>query len=476
MVTAPSISAFRHFGVCGDAIARHWPQITELKPLQEQALAAVLADRDLLAVMPTGSGKSLCFQAPAAMDASPLAKAVSQGGATGGLTTSAGLTLVICPLISLMQDQVDSLNRRGIPAAFINSTQNWHEQQQAVEDAKSGRILLLYMAPERAVLPETIALLAKCRLRNVVIDEAHCISQWGQDFRPAYAAFAGLRTVFPNAPIQCFTATATPRVRDEIIATLGLRGPAVVLVGDFDRPNLHLAVRPRVHPDAQIVGFVREQLSAKRAGIVYCITRAETVQLSELLGVCGIAALWYHGQMEAEARRRVQDAFMSGRVDVVCATIAFGMGLDRPDVRWILHAAMPSSVEVYHQEIGRAGRDGRRADCLLLHAPSDVDKWQAIFDADQRELGPASPLTKGGSEGGPIPASPLTKGGPQGSPIDNQTELLWRMHDFCRLPGCRHRRLVEYFGQAWSAGDVPCGACDACEAAGIEPPRHQADV
>jgi ATP-dependent DNA helicase RecQ len=380
-----------------------------LRPLQEEAIAAALAGRDSLVVMPTGGGKSLCYQAPAVV---------------GG-----GLTLVVSPLIALMKDQVDDLNGLGVPAAAYNSMLSPAERAAVQARLLRGELRLLYAAPERLMMEGGEAFLALLRrggLRAVAVDEAHCISEWGHDFRPEYRQLGELREALPGVPFHAYTATATPRVREDVIRQLRLRSPAV-LVGSFDRANLVYRVRRR----EQLLRQVREVLARHpgRAAIVYCTSRAEVERLAEQLAAHGLSALPYHAGLADEARAAAQDAFLGERVDVVVATVAFGMGIDRPDVRCVVHAGSPRSLEQYMQESGRAGRDGEPAECVLLYSPGDVVRWRGRLERDGL----------------------LTEG--------NQLHLR-RIEAYASGAGCRHRALAEHFGERL-AGET-CGACDWC--------------
>ncbi len=377
-----------------------------LLPLQAEAIGAVLARRDSIVVLPTGGGKSLCYQAPAA--------AMGQ------------LAVVVSPLIALMKDQVDGLTAAGVPAAFLNSSLTAEERRQVEAGVIHGRYHLLYVAPERLVLPTCLGLLRRAGVAFFAIDEAHCISQWGHDFRPEYRQLAVLREAFPHVAIHAFTATATPRVRSDIAAELALRDPAI-LVGSFDRPNLVYRVRLRTDRLRQVT----EALERHRgeAGIIYCIRRAEVDQLAEALRRRGIRAVGYHAGLADVDRRRAQDDFITERAEVVVATVAFGMGIDRSDVRYVIHAGMPKSIEHYQQEAGRAGRDGLGAECLLLYSGGDFGLWRSILMAE-------------------------------GLPAPGAIPKLGEMYDYCQGAVCRHRFLVEYFGQGYGAG--ACGACDVC--------------
>ncbi len=393
------------------------------RPLQAEAIEAALAGRDSLVVMPTGGGKSLCYQLPALVNVGP--------------------TVVVSPLIALMKDQVDRLQARGIPARFLNSGQHPTEQEQIEKEAVEGKYRLLYVSPERCTSPGFITTLLKCNPAAFVIDEAHCITQWGHDFRPAYGSLGNLRKLFPKAPIHAFTATARPTVRGKIVEALGLRDP-VVLVGDFDRPNLTLRV---VERDWTFVGRL---LSAEPRGhgIIYCMTRAETSALAEELDAEGCCAMAYHAGMDDDARRSVQDWFMKedGPDKIVVATIAFGMGIDHPNVRFVYHASMPSSMEVYHQEIGRAGRDGRPAECVIFYARNDYDRWCELLEVDRAAI---AEYGRTHGLGGEHPDFP-------------KRHALDCMASYCdsKSPRCRHRQITDYFDQPYARDN--CGACEVC--------------
>ena len=427
-ITNP-LSAIRN-SLSIDGLVHHVFGIKAFRPLQLEAVNADWGMRDSLVVMPTGGGKSLCYQLPAV-------------ARLKGFLHPEGMTLVVSPLIALMEDQIDSLNDTGIPAACLHSKQHPRDQANIEKQAKRGELALLYVSPERLISPQFIDLFTRCRVASVVIDEAHCISQWGHDFRPAYIKLGDLRRVLP-VPFHAFTATATPQVRREIVEQLHLSDP-VVLIGDFDRPNLFLSVVDRTDLDAQLLDFVRARPGT--AGIVYCITRAETERIARMLRDAGIPAKHYHGDLEADERAAVHDWFMdpirnpqspTTNPQVVVATIAFGMGIDKPDVRWVIHAAMPSSIEVYHQEIGRAGRDGKPAECVLLYDPNDFHTWQCRLCQETELFGTT------------VQALDERKG-----------ELLAHMVNYCDDAFCRHQQLVEYFDQDLDL-DAVCSACDVC--------------
>ena len=395
-----------------EAVLRTWG-FDGLRPLQQEAIDAALAGRDSLVVMPTGGGKSLCYQTPPLVDGST--------------------DVVVSPLIALMKDQVDALESRGYPAAGLHSGLEAEQRRCIEDDFVSGRYRLLFVAPERLMAPGFLDMLAQQRIARFAIDEAHCISQWGHDFRPEYRRLAVLRDRFPQASLHAFTATATPRVRDDIIAQLGLREPAV-LVGTFDRPNLVYRVVPQVDRFTQTVETLRRHEG--EAAIVYCLSRADTEAMSATLVANGIRAAHYHAGLDAGTRRRTQDDFSAERVDVVVATVAFGMGIDRSDVRCIIHASLPKTIENYQQETGRAGRDGLPAECLLLYSSADVMRWESL-------------IAKSAS-GAEQPEAVIAA----------QRQLLRRMQGFASAVQCRHRALSEYFGQSYDRQN--CQACDKC--------------
>jgi ATP-dependent DNA helicase RecQ len=399
-----------------EVLARWWG-FDQLRPLQAEAIRAALDGRDSLVVMPTGGGKSLCYQLP------PLV----------GSTTD----VVISPLVALMKDQVDALEAIGYPAAALHSGMSAEDRGRVRDQLAAGELRLLFTAPERLVNSGLVDQLAQVGVRRFAIDEAHCISQWGHDFRPEYRQLALLRERFPSASLHAFTATATPRVRDDIARQLGLRNPAV-LIGTFDRPNLVYRVVPRADRVAQTLEILgRHQ---KEASIVYCISRKETERLAARLAAEGLLARPYHAGLDAAERHRTQEAFARETIDVVVATVAFGMGIDRSDVRLVLHTALPKSLEAYQQETGRAGRDGLAAECVLLYSSADVFSWESLVrkSAEESDLDPDE----------------------QEKLVASQTEHLHAMRRYAQAATCRHAALSEYFGQAYAAST--CGACDVC--------------
>ena len=384
-----------------------------LRPLQAEAIDAALANRDALVVLPTGAGKSLCYQVP------PL--------------VADELTVVVSPLIALMKDQVDGLVLNAYPAAAVHSGCSQDELDRAQSLAADGSLRLLFVAPERLLSVRFDKLLGGMPVSRFAIDEAHCISHWGHDFRPEYRQLATLRQRFPNASIQAFTATATPRVQEDIVKQLSLRDPAVH-VGVFDRPNLVYRVLPRVARDDQIAEILSRHKD--EGAIVYCISRKDTEAIAEALRARQIDAKAYHAGLNHNKRSRVQEYFINERTDVVVATVAFGMGIDRSNVRCVIHAALPKSVEAFQQETGRAGRDGLESECVLLHSSSDAARWRRLYEMSAAE----------GDSGPEV--------------LQAQLSLLEEMRSFANGAGCRHQSLSNHFGQSYE--NDGCGACDVC--------------
>jgi len=379
----------------------------EFRPLQEEAMTAAFSGRDSLVVMPTGGGKSLCFQAPA--------------------LASNGMAVVVSPLISLMKDQVDFLESCGAPAACIHSGLNGAEKRAIDERLRAQEIKILYVAPERLAVPAFIQYLKNVELSFFAIDEAHCISHWGHDFRPSYRELRQLKTSFDGIPVHAYTATATKPVREDICAQLGLDDPEI-FVGDFDRPNLTYSVLRQNDQKRQVLDCVERHQG--EAGIIYCPSRKKVEAMADYLGEMGHSALPYHAGMGDFERKRNQDAFARSETNIMVATVAFGMGIDKSDVRYVMHAGMPKSLEHYQQEAGRAGRDGLPSECVLIYSKADHGFWRRLL-ADQDDDVYAAAIAK----------------------LDD-------MNAYCTQVQCRHRRLVGYFGQTFPK--KKCDACDVC--------------
>ncbi|MEE4164243.1 MAG: DNA helicase RecQ, partial [Woeseiaceae bacterium] len=375
---------------------------------QAAIIDTVAAGRDALVLMPTGGGKSLCYQVPALL--------------------REGAGLVVSPLIALMQDQVRALEESGIEAAFLNSTLSREEQDDVVRRLKSGEIQLLYVAPERLVQPRTRSMLADVPLALIAIDEAHCVSQWGHDFRQDYLALDTLGELFPGVPRMALTATATPIVREEIVERLALDDPAI-FVSPFDRPNIRYLVQPKGNARRQLADFLRGH--ADETGIVYCLSRKKVESIAESLQADGYNALPYHAGLSAGMRAEHQHRFLTEDAVIVVATIAFGMGIDRPDVRFVAHLDLPKSIESYYQETGRAGRDGEPAEAWMIYGLQDVVRLRQMVD-------------------------------------DSEADEAHKRHDrqkldallgWCEITECRRRPLLAYFGDDYPE---PCGNCDNC--------------
>jgi ATP-dependent DNA helicase RecQ len=378
------------------------------RPLQQEIMEAVLSNRDVVAILPTGAGKSLCFQLPA------LARD--------------GLTLVVSPLIALMKDQVDALTASGVPATLLNSTISGNEAAVRRSGLEQGHYKLLYAAPERVMSPDFIRDLQRWNVTAVAVDEAHCISQWGHDFRPEYRMLAQLRDRLPNVPFLALTATATEQVRGDIIDQLHLREPEVFLAS-FNRPNLSYTILPKAKSTRQVYDFVRQR--PEEAGIVYVQSRRSAENLARDLSAEGVKAVAYHAGLEQHERAANQEAFIRDEARVVCATIAFGMGINKPDVRYVIHADLPKNIEGYYQETGRAGRDGLPSECVLLYSRGDLIRnlkfLDEMTDADAAEV------------------------------AARQMRL---MADFAEGTECRRVALLDYFGEQWPGDN--CGGCDIC--------------
>jgi ATP-dependent DNA helicase RecQ len=374
---------------------------------QSEIVAAILDGRDVLAVMPTGSGKSLCYQLPSLI--------------------RDGLTIVVSPLIALMRNQVAQLRGYGVAAAALNSSNDAAENQSVLDRMARGELRLVYVAPERLVRSETLALLKRAKVTLLAVDEAHCISQWGHDFRPEYAALGAVQAELGGVQTVAFTATADAATRTDILEKLFSRPPAVFVHG-FDRPNLRLAMRAKSGGRKQVADFIQNHRG--QSGIVYCGSRRKTEEFSEYLRHSSVKALPYHAGMEGAARSRNQDVFLQEDGVVVVATVAFGMGIDKPDVRFVLHADMPANIESYYQEIGRAGRDGLPADTLTLYGMGDIRLRRMQID----ESNAANEQKR----------------------VDRQR--LNALVSLCESPRCRRQTLLAYFGETTQ----PCDNCDFC--------------
>ncbi|HEY1977716.1 MAG TPA: DNA helicase RecQ [Candidatus Baltobacteraceae bacterium] len=396
-----------------DALKRHFGYLS-FRPLQREIVQAAMAGSDVLALLPTGGGKSLCYQLPALMED--------------------GLTLVVSPLIALMKDQVDALEANGIAATFLNSSIDTATAARRIDGLDRGEYRLLYVAPERVVLSGFLSGLQRWNLRRIAVDEAHCVSEWGHDFRPEYRQIASLRAAHPSAPLLALTATATSRVRVDIERFLGLKAPQR-FVGSFNRPNLRYAVFEKRDGPAQLAAWVRER--SRESGIVYVQSRDSAERLAKMLSAAGTSALPYHAGLTSGERSRNQELFIRDEVRVICATIAFGMGIDKPNVRYVVHYDVPKNLEGYYQETGRAGRDGLPSDCALYFNGGDAAKQRFFI----RQITDPSERSRADT-------------------------LLRQILDYAATPHCRRALLLRYFGEP--AVSPECGNCDNC----LHPPER----
>ena len=391
---------------------------SSFRPLQKEIIQNVCSGRDTLAIMPTGGGKSLTYQIPALI--------------------FDGLTVVVSPLIALMHDQVSSLASNGIEAVFLNSSLEWEEYKSCVARVLSGKVKIVYVSPEGLATQKIQTLLhnENLHIKCFTIDEAHCISEWGHDFRPDYLAIASVRRQFPQAVCLALTATATKHVRDDIVNNLQMKNPDILLAS-FNRPNIFLEVRPKRDSYVQIVSFLKEHL--EDSGIIYCFSRKQVDQLADLLSNDGFSVLPYHAGLDDSTREKNQTAFIRDKVQIIVATVAFGMGIDKPNVRFVIHYDLPKSLEQYYQEIGRAGRDGLPSTALLLYSSSDIHKIRYFF-ADSAD-------------------------------VEKSEKLLQSMVDYASARHCRRQKLLAYFGEFYtpesSSAENKC-CCDICSTGQIQ--------
>jgi ATP-dependent DNA helicase RecQ len=399
----------------------------QLRPAQEPVIANVLAGNDTLAIMPTGGGKSLCYQLPALL--------------------LPGLTMVISPLIALMHDQVQSLNKNGVNAVYLNSSQSPQEQAEIWEilnDIKAkgntsgvDDLKLIYTSPERLLYNDNqfLNFLKQLPISLIAIDEAHCVSSWGHDFRPEYSQLSVLKSIFPKVPIIALTATADELTRKDILEKLNLASPKT-FISSFDRPNIHYSVQSKGEPYSQLTDFIKSW--PNQAGIVYCLSRKSTEEVANRLNKLGIKAKAYHASIDKTEKEQAYSDFMADRIQVICATIAFGMGIDKPNVRWVAHWNLPKNIESYYQETGRAGRDGLASEAMLIYNASDAFTLRRFIDS--------------GSSANPIVSNQLF----QAIAHDKLDRLL----EFCQTGHCRRRVLLQYFQEKM---EVDCGNCDCCD-------------
>ncbi|WNY27559.1 ATP-dependent RNA helicase DbpA [Methanolapillus ohkumae] len=380
---------------------------TSFRPNQEEVIESVLQGKDVFVLMPTGGGKSLCYQIPALM--------------------MKGTAIVVSPLISLMKDQVDGLLADGISVAYLNSTLSDSEFVEVRKKLTDGKLKILYMAPERLMMPGTLSLLQKINISLFAIDEAHCVSEWGHDFRPEYRKLSELRTHFPNVSMIALTATATERVRKDIVSVLHLKDP-VVVISSFNRPNLSYKIIEKKDPNEQIISYLKK--NRKKSGIIYCQSRETVERLAERLTKAGFSALPYHAGLADSKRSKNQEKFIRDDVDIIVATVAFGMGIDKPDVRFVIHYDLPKNLESYYQETGRGGRDGLECECILFFNRGDWHKIRFFIEKK-----------------------------PSKKERDLAFQQLSQIMSYCESTECRRNTLLRYFGENWTE---PCDNCDSC--------------
>lgn len=385
------------------------------RPLQKDIITNVLKGKDTLAVMPTGGGKSLCYQLPALI--------------------MEGMTLVVSPLISLMQDQVGSLKTNGINSVFLNSSLSWEEYLQAIDEIKNGQIKILYVSPEGLATQKIRELLSapEIKISCITIDEAHCVSAWGHDFRPDYLEIKSIRKLFPNAVMLALTATATEKVRTDIMQNLGMKKPAI-FISSFNRPNIYLEVQPKKNALDQVIKCIKKH--SGESGIIYCYSRKQVDELTQTLDKLGYSVLNYHAGLSDQQRAKNQDLFIKDEVQIIVATIAFGMGIDKPNVRFVINYDLPKSIEEFYQEIGRAGRDGLPSSALLLYSAADIHKIRFFF---QEAANP-----------------------------EQSEALLQGMIKYATSRVCRRKALLAYFGESYDSSNKSAEeksfCCDICAA------------
>jgi len=392
-----------------DLLKKYWGYSSFL-PHQKEIIESILSGKDTLAILATGGGKSLCYQLPALY--------------------LGGLTLVISPLISLMKDQVDDLNERGIPSAAFNSSLEYHERGKIENNLKNNALRLLFISPEKCMQPNFLDTLKNYPVHLIAIDEAHCISEWGHDFRPEYRQLAILKKQFPGIPVIALTATAIPQVRNDIRQQLGLFN-SNEFIGSFNRENLQYRIIPKKNSLPLLLNYIRQHTD--ESGIVYCLSKKETEELAEEIRKCGYNASAYHAGLPKPEREKIQDEFIHDNVKIICATIAFGMGINKPDIRYVIHYDIPKSIEAYYQETGRAGRDGLASECILFYSRSDVNRVRALLESDVSDE----------------------------HNVRLTLHKLQDMIDYCESPLCRRKYILNYFGETYSKEN--CGSCDNCD-------------